>query len=185
MASPLTVSRNEYRLNPKRSDIATPLPVAQFIADLFPNVRTVFDPCFGTGALLQPFKARGCRTIGFEIAQGADFLRYNKPIDCDLVVCNPPFNLGVGKQLGSEVFLYHIQALCGNKPTVLFTPMGFRLNQRKTSKRWRIIRDTFNITSIITLPLDIFDNVLFHCEILIFNASDLQPHYFLPDGVLS
>ncbi len=60
--------------------------------------------------------------------------------------------------------------------------MGFRLNQRKISKRWKWLRDNCPpITSIISLPLDIFDNVQFHSEILIFNVPKLKPHYFLPD----
>ena len=40
------------------------------------------------------------------------------------------------------------------------------------------------ITSIISLPLDIFPDVEFHAEILIFNVSGIQPHYFLPEEAL-
>jgi hypothetical protein len=65
-------------------------------------------------------------------------------------------------------------------PIILITPMGFRLNQRINSKRWRKMRDDYPpITSIISLPLDIFEDTLFHCEILCFNCYRLLPHYFL------
>jgi hypothetical protein len=36
MASPLTVKRNEYRKNPKRSDIPTPHWLCEQVAGLFP-----------------------------------------------------------------------------------------------------------------------------------------------------
>lgn len=179
MSSPLSVKINNYIKNPKRSNIQTPDYICNFIAKLFPNAKTIFDPCSGKGNLLKPFK--NCKIISFEKEEGIDFLQYQNHIDCDLVVCNPPFNLGVGKQLGSEVFLRHILEVCGNKiPIILFVPMGFRLNQRKTSKRWKWLRDTTpEITSIISLPLDAFEGVQFHSEILIFNANNLKPHYFL------
>ena len=178
MSSPLTVKRNNYIKNPKRSDIGTPKEVADFIADLFPNVKNVFDPCVGGGNLLKPFENRA-KVRGIDMKQGVDFLKMTEPITEELVVCNPPFNLGVGRRLGSETFLEHIVKL-GGKRIVLFVPMGFRLNQRKTSKRWKWLRDKMpEITSIISLPLDIFENVAFHNEILIFGVPELRPHYFL------
>lgn len=180
MTSPLSVKRNNYIKNPKKQDIDTPEIVAQFIADLFPDVKSVFDPCCGKGNLLKPFKNRA-NVVGIDIKQGIDFLKIDYKIKTDLVVCNPPFNLGVGRRLGSETFLEKIIEVCGNKvPIVLFVPMGFRLNQRNTSKRWKWLRDKMPlIKSIISLPLDIFENVEFHNEILIFNTSQLKPHYFL------
>jgi len=52
-------------------------------------------------------------------------------------------------------------------------PMGFRLNgQQKGNQKYP------PISSIISLPLDIFPKVAFHSEILIFNLPNLQPHYF-------
>jgi len=182
MPSPLTVKRNDYISNPKRSDIGTPEIICNFITRLFPNVHTVFDPCKGNGNLLKPFANRGCITFGFDIKNGQNFLEYKDTITCDLVVCNPPFNLGVAKKLGSEVFLAKIVEVCGfGVPIVLFVPMGFRLNQRKRSARWRWLQEDMpDITSIISLPIDAFENVLFHSEILIFNARWLKPHYFIP-----
>ena len=104
----------------------------------------------------------------------------------DLVLCNPPFNGAAGKQLYPEVFLRHAFRLFGETvPIVLFTPMGFRLNQRRRSARWRWLRDTrANLTSIVSLPLDIFPGVEFHAEILIFNVKGIRPHYFLPESAL-
>ena len=85
-----------------------------------------------------------------------------------------------------EVFLRHIFDLWGPQtPTVMFAPMGMRLNQRRKSTRWRWLRDCgAEITSIISLPLDVFPDVEFHAEILIFNVSGIQPHYFLPEEAL-
>jgi type I restriction enzyme M protein len=68
----------------------------------------------------------------------------------------------------------------------MFVPMGLRLNQRLCSARWRWLRDCgTRITSIISLPLDVFTGVEFHNEILIFNVVGLRPHYFLPEEALS
>ena len=67
-----------------------------------------------------------------------------------------------------------------NIPILMITPMGFRLNQRVNSKRWKKIRDEYPpITTIISLPLDIFVDTLFHCEIIGFNTDKLKLHYFL------
>ena len=35
------------------------------------------------------------------------------------------------------------------------------------------------ITSVVSLPKDVFDNILFHSEVLIFNMPALAGHYFL------
>ena len=180
MASPLTVKRNEYRKNPKRSDIPTPHWLCEQVAGLFPAVRSVLDPACGDGRLLAPFARRGCKTIGYDVKQGRDFLSEQGPIAVDLCVCNPPFNLGVGRMLGSEVFLRKILAVCGNVPVALFCPMGFRLNQRMNSARWRWLRDECpaKITSLMALPLDCFEGVEFHAEVVFFNAPHLEPHLF-------
>ena len=163
-SSPLSVIKNNYITNPKRTDIETPAEVSRFIYGLFPNVQKVFDPCYGKKSLMIPFMKAGISVSGCEIKYGNDFLKRTKPITADLILCNPPFNLGVGKRLGSEIFLEKILELRTNKaPIVLFAPMGFRLNQKKTSKRWKWLRDNCpEISSIISLPLDVYDNVLFH-----------------------
>ena len=60
--------------------------------------------------------------------------------------------------------------------------MGFRLNQRYTSTRWKKMRDIYpEITTIISLPLDTFDDTLYHSEIVCFNTNLFKPHYFITD----
>ena len=94
---------------------------------------------------------------------------------------NPPFNIGSGRKLSVEVFMDKVLSLVDNEiPIIMICPMGFRLNQRIKSKRWRKIRDNYpEISSIISLPLDIFDDTLYHSEIICFNCDRFNPHYFL------
>jgi type I restriction enzyme M protein len=174
------ITVNNVHEKPKPSDIETPIWVSRFIHDLVvkhmgePNV--ILDPCAGNGRLTRFYK--NSQVIEYEIKRGSDFLMEEAVIDCDLVLCNPPFNLGVGRELGSFRFLKHIFEICGyDVPVFLITPMGFRLNQRKKSERWkRLIQH--EISSIISLPLDCFKDTLFHCEILVFNMPQLKPHYY-------
>lgn len=185
MPSPLTVKRNDYRSNPKRSDVPTPHWLCEYIASLYPDTRTVLDPAAGDGRLLAPFARRGCMTIGYEIKDGRDFLAENGRIAADLCVCNPPFNLGTGKMLGSELFLRQILKVCGRTRIVLFVPVGFRLNQRWQSKRWAWLRENraLETSSILSLPLNCFEGIEFHSEVLFFNSPDLKPHYWPPNQV--
>ena len=101
-----------------------------------------------------------------------------------LILCNPPFN-GYGGKLGSEVWLDKIIEIFGKEtPIVLFVPAGFCLNLTLGSKRYlKFANGEYPpISSRITLPKNIFLEVLFHSEILIFNILNLEPHYFLsPD----
>jgi hypothetical protein len=110
-----------------------------------------------------------------------------------LVLCNPPFN-GYGNKLGSEmrsientsialgqVWLDKIIELFGKEvPIVLFTPVGFRLNLTLESPRHKKLAEGIYppISSQITLPKNIFEGVIFHSEILIFNIPNLKNHYF-------
>jgi hypothetical protein len=185
MPAPLSVTKNDYIANPKRSDVPTPHWLCEFIASLYPDANRVLDPCYGDGRMIAPFQARGALTAGYEIKNGTDFL--SLPKCCflnvtDLVVCNPPFNLGVGKKLGAEVFLDQILNVCGKIQIVLCVPMGFRLNQRWTSKRWQKLSQDprLEISSILSLPLDCYDGVQFHSEVLFFNSPHLKPHYWPP-----
>ncbi len=199
MPHPLTIKRNDYKRSPKPSTVYTPTGVAKFLFDILhfqiPDRANVFDPAIGSGRLTDPWYDAGCSIVGCDIVdQGArchefdQFYFENMSLSGspDLVLCNPPFNGATGQQLYSEVFLTRIFELFGVKiPTVIFTPMGFRLNQRKRSKRWKWLRDCqAELTSIISLPLDIFEDVEFHSEILIFNIPDIKPHYFLPEEAL-
>lgn len=209
MPSPLTVSRNDYRKHPKASAIYTPPGVAKFLYDTLKGATpigrqpsgaavcfpTILDPAIGTGRLTDPWRD-GRWIMGVDIE--------NKQPDCDefyhgrfedqrefghrpsLVLCNPPFNGATGNRLYAEVFLAHVFELFGpTVPTVMFVPMGFLLNQRRRSKRFRWCRDSgAKITSIISLPLDTFPGVEFHSEILIFNVRGVHPHYFLSEEAL-
>jgi hypothetical protein len=185
MPSPLSVTKNNYIANPKRSDVPTPMWLCDFIADLYPDVKSVLDPCYGDTRMLFWFIDRGCKCHGCEIKHNSDFLglppNYFKG-KIDLVVCNPPFNLGVGRKLGAEVFLEQIVKTCGKTQIALCVPMGFRLNQRWTSKRWKWLANhpDLEISSILSLPLDCYDGVQFHSEVIFFNSPHLKPHYW-PD----
>jgi type I restriction enzyme M protein len=184
--------------------------LAQIVKPYFEGMRLrleVLDPACGHGNLLRPFIANDdedCWNLtGVDIAavlhgdvklktvficgkfEDIDTWTYREP---HLIMCNPPFNGHESKALYPEVFLRHIDKLFGCKiPLVLVCPMGMRLNQRmKTTgkgtaqKRWEYLRDNWDITSIMTLPLDVFDNdVLFHAEVLFFNMPGLKPHYFI------
>ena len=162
----------------KPDDTPTPLSLCLYLYDLL-NIYdkhdiTILDCCCGDKRLTN-------NIINYEIKEGTDFLKETKKIDCNLCIFNPPFNGGTGKKLSVEVFLNKVLELCGkNIGIVMITPMGFRLNIRKTSKRRKdFINNHYpDITSIISLPLDTFENTLFHCEILIFNISELKSHYF-------
>lgn len=167
----------------KPTDTATPLDLCLYLYNLLNKYDkeniTILDCCCGDKRLTNNFKH--AKIINYEIKDGNDFLKETNEIKCDLCIMNPPFNAGTGRKLSVEVFLNKVLELCGkNIKIVMITPMGFRLNIRKKSKR-RIdfINNHYpDITSIISLPLDTFENTLYHCEILIFNIPDLKPHYF-------
>jgi type I restriction enzyme M protein len=64
----------------------------------------------------------------------------------------------------------------------MFAPYGFRLNQTIKSRRWQaFLTGAFPpISSILSLPKDIYQDVLFHSEVLFFNIPGLKPHDFFP-----
>jgi len=165
----------------KRNDTPTPFWLCEFLFDLVKeqDFKTILDPCSGDGRLTKAFQ--GQDIINYEIKEGTDFLKETKPISCDLVIINPPFNIGQGRKLSVEVFLDKILELVGKEtPILIITPMGFRLNQKINSKRWKKVRDTYPpINTIISLPLDTFEDTLFHTEIIGFNTPFLAPHYFI------
>lgn len=180
----------------KSSTVFTPSPVAKFLKDILAPVvqpKVVLDPAVGTGRLLDPWYDQSM-LIGIDIKnQGAQCDHFREyPYDLlttwslpypDLIVCNPPFNgAGVGNRqmMMPEQFLRTSHNLFGNVPFVLFAPHTFRLNQRCFSSRrnWLMADDAPEITSIISLPLDVFPDIKFHVEILIFNVPNLCPHYW-------
>ena len=177
------------KLRPRACDQETPPGLARFLFETISpvhEVKTILDPCAGRGALTKPW--RGRRVVSFEIDEGKDFFLCPDRIDCDLVLCNPPFSQesesGTGYQ--PERFLRRIvEVVPRQTPIVLITPMGMRLHQEKRSKRWRWLRDEAPpITSIISLPRDAFPTVDYHVEILLFDMPRLKPHYFMPDRYL-
>ncbi|ELA7321107.1 hypothetical protein Q9X98_002698 [Vibrio parahaemolyticus] len=177
----------------KNSTIYTPKEVTDFLAkEIYSklNVSKVFDPAIGTGNLVKSFKENGAYVVGNDVDSvpncadefyNEDFEHFNQPIDgVDLVVMNPPFNGHPKRKLYPEIFIDKVFELFGSAmPLIAIVPTGWRTNQAVGSKRWRKIRDTQKISSIVTLPLDVFEGIKFHTEIVIFNVDGLKPHYFL------
>ena len=123
-----------------RNEIETPLPVCQYIHDLIaPNhrVRTILDPCAGNGNLTEPWKK--CKVVDFEIKRGKDFFRHSGRINCDLVLCNPPFSTPEtdGKKT-NQVTLFLKKILEVTKPATpiaLIATVMFRLDAGAASDR--------------------------------------------------
>lgn len=202
------VARNNFYTTEKNATVYTPLGVCRFLFDILSpcvpaHKGTILDPCVGRGALLYPFQTAGYNTQGIDIVdqgfpntivhnfitmQRSDFPKKNPA----LVIANPPFNIDAktkhtiaafagNRPLLPEVWLHKIIDLFGhNVPIVLFAPYGLRLNQTMTSRRWqKFVSGAYpEIASIISLPKDIYQDVLFHSEVLIFNVAGLKPHYF-------
>jgi len=165
---------------PARSDIETPKQLCRFLTDMILSVMTptvILDPCAGDGNLTQFFE--DVEVVSYEKKQGRDFFEA-KFVDCDLVICNPPFNNDgslSGRKLLPELFLKHIlEVVPEGTPIVFITPHGLRHNVRKISPRLEFLTK-LNISSILTLPLDIFEGVLFHTEVLFLNMPRLKSHY--------
>ena len=233
--NPYTVSRNKYFDNTKNHVIFTPPPICNWLAEVLQaelsSIETIFDPCVGSGNLLAPFKDKVKLGVDIEnfnpnINQfwQDDFLTWNGNFpQMDLVIMNPPYNHSKESRkkwgrssLLPELFAAKCFELFGKDVRmIMFTPMGFRLNTRcytkKQGDRYRNIRDNFGpITSIVSLPLDVFPNPDFdnsenevrrnpkkkimksnikrketQQEIIFFNMPKLKPHYLLPDKVLN
>jgi len=169
----------------KRSDTETPKELCKMIYKLIGEIykpTKILDPCCGDRRLTELFFKDGVEIINYEIKEDKDFLLETEKIDCDLCIMNPPFNVGgSGRKLAVEIFMDKVLELVDNNiPIVLITPMGFRLNQRYKSARWKKMKDKYPpITSIISLPLDCFKETLFHVEVLFFNIHLNENHYFI------
>lgn len=188
------------------SDIYTPPKVAEWIYKLVRHIKPkwILDPCVGSGNFIAPWFAEDLsKIVGIDINPlTTDFLmpynyleyvslfentaRSDYPNDTPLVLCNPPFNGHWKRKHYPEVFLRKILELFGDKvPIVFCCPMGTTLNQRKKSVRYEWMRDHCpQITSIISCPIDMYDNTEFHTQILLFNIKRVKPHYFIPARVL-
>lgn len=203
------VDRNNFYKQEKKATVYTPAPVSDFIYNIVGGKISkkdyVLDPCVGAGSLLKPFVKKGFKVKGVDIERQGfpntmvkNYLSLKKGelAKPSLVIMNPPFNLDKktkeyvkahyhGRPLLPEIWLCKALELFGDKvPMILFTPYGLRLNQTESSRRWRkfVEKEYPEIQSIISLPKDVFDGVLFHAEVLIFNISSIKPHYFYTSG---
>lgn len=191
---PFALYKNDYDRQEKNSTVYTPPKVSEYLHTLISSVvspSVILDPAIGKGSLTKSWMKSGAKIIGVDIdtvgRKYSDVFIHSKFEDIeawehekpDLVIANPPFN-GNRPILYPELFLRHITILFGEKvKVVLFVPIGFRLNIKLTSARWRwLVNSKLKITSIISLPINIFE-AKFHTEILCFNIPKLRPHYFL------
>lgn len=204
------VDRNNFYENEKKATIQTPLYVSEFLFHIISpfidrQKGRVLDPCVGEGSLLKPWSGGGYRVVGVDIEdQGfprtilknyLEVTRSDIREDVSLVIMNPPFNIDLktkkfiqanygGRPLLPEIWLQKAIELFGVEvPMVMFTPYGFRLNQTEKSKRWMkfVDKEYPPITGIVSLPKDVFKNILFHSEVLIFNIPMKNAHYFVRD----
>ena len=156
--------------------------------------------------MLQPFCDSGYKTIGIDVEEQGfpNTIKQNyltiRPEDIkepSLVIMNPPFNIDDKtreyvkthygfRPLLPELWLARTVELFGKDvPIVLFTPYGLRLNLTEKSRRWKMFTSGMypEICSIISLPKNVFDGILFHSEILIFNVKNIKGHYFLNGNI--
>ncbi len=204
------VDRNDFYKEQKESTIYTPPALSHFIYDILKDKITkdmvILDPCVGGGNLIKPFVDNQYQCIGvdpfyqgFENTIVKNYLETtieDYPIKPSCIMMNPPFNIDEktkeyiknnygGRPLLTELWLQKTIELFGKDiPILLITPYGFRLNLTMKSKRYkRFLDGTYpDITSIISLPKNIFEGVLFHTEIYIFNVNGIKPHYFYDDA---
>ena len=205
------VDRNNFYAIEKKATIYTPAEVSDFLftilgSSIEKESGVIFDPCVGGGSLLSPWEKNGYDVVGVDIEdQGFPNTRVLNYLeltsdeiqeDVSLVIMNPPFNIDGktkqyikenygGRPLLPEVWLQKAIELFGKDvPAVMFTPYGFRLNQTEMSKRWMKFAsgEYPEITSIVSLPKNVFDDILFHSEVLCFNLPNLKGHYFVETG---
>lgn len=204
------VDRNNFYKIEKKATVQTPDYVSRFLFHIVSPLISkdkgqILDSCVGEGSLLRPWREHGYKVVGVDIEdQGfkgtivRNFLEMGPGEirgKVSLVEMNPPFNLDQktkeyikkhygGRPLLPEVWLQKAIELFGrDMPIVLFTPYGFRLNQTDKSKRWmKFISGEYpEITGIVSLPKNVFKNVLFHSEVLFFNLPLKRCHYFVED----
>jgi hypothetical protein len=187
---------------PKNSTVATPLGLCHVLANLAwigNQTNIILDLGCGDGRLGLAYKYfnPSATVIGIDIEWNTeghpnkdwhlsnfiqtDWLTYEYPAGTlptpDIVVMNPPWNNGKGKRVCvPELWSDRVWSSFGPKTKlVMISPMGFRLNQRRTSKRYKKyiggIGNTPYITSILSLPIDAFSGVLFHSEVLFWNME--------------
>lgn len=185
----------------KNSTVYTPEILSNYLYQLISEhyeFKYILDPCIGEGALAKPFKKDGVIIVGNDIDKKGlyDHINYctfkmnfnikdfrmPNMIKPDFIIMNPPFN-GNGK--GRKNLLYphlFLKTMFDNYgediPLVMITGDNFLNNNNIKSDRLKYISDgNFEVTSIITLPINIFPNVKFNTQILFFNMPKLKPHY--------
>ncbi len=199
------VDRNNFYKREKPATVYTPTATSDFLFSIIsPHITKglVLDPCVGQGSLLMPFMNAGYEVLGIDVEEqgfSGAFLRQNylemekgQIPEPNLVIMNPPFNIDrktkdyiklhySGRPLLPEVwFMKAIELFGRDIPIVMFTPYGFRLNLTEKSKRWaQFINGVYpEIASIISLPKNLFENILFHSEVVVFNIHGMKGHYF-------
>ena len=205
------VDRNNFYQHEKKATVFTPAYVSTFLYDLIsPHIKktagVILDPCVGKGSLLKPWERNGYVVMGIDIEnQGFPRTKVKNYLEVrrdeikekvSLVIMNPPFNIDTktkqyihdnygGRPLLPEVWFSKAIELFGKEvPIVMFTPYGFRLNQTEESKRWmKFMNGQYPpITGIVSLPKNVFEGILFHSEVLIFNLKMENGHYFVKDN---
>lgn len=191
-------------------NIHTPLPLAEYLFECFRldlcntyGVKkvSVLDPCCGRGNLCVPWKRFGHKTTGYDVIDHGnhragvdkfglmDYFDLGIVRNVDAVIINPPFSPKVTydtvSMMQPEAFLRHTHKLLPGYPVMMIVPIGFRCNQRLTSRRteWLREEDSPNLTGLISLPLDVFRGVQIHSEVLFFNTEPEYFHRWLPDDI--
>ena len=185
----------------KNSTVYTPEILSNYLYKLISHhydFKYILDPCIGQGALAKPFKKDGVIIVGNDIdkkglydhvdyctfKQNYNIKDFKMPslIKPDFIIMNPPFNgNGKGRKnlLYPHLFLKTMFEKYGEDiPLVMITGDNFLNNNGVSSDRLKYIADgKFAITSVMTLPVDIFPNVKFNTQVLFFNMPKLDPHY--------
>lgn len=191
----MSIYQRTHPTENRNSTIYTPPEVAVKLHEILTygnmmNYDTVLDPCIGTGNLVWPFR-KTSHIIGSDIAQRpricdtfrrGDFTSFKRwLVQPDLIVINPPFNGGDRRMMWPERFLRQTIKLFGpSVPTLIIVPVGFRFNMRYKSRRRHFLKNECpQISSIVSLPLDVFKDVQVFSEVLIFNMPMLDAHYII------
>ena len=163
----------------KDSTIQTPKELAEFIYKKINRkpYKNILDIGANDGALSRPFKSKkNISIIGLDINNEyeanfdkfiyKDFLDTSredyKGLDIDLIISNPPFD-----KLLSWKFIKHSKELFGDIPMVFIVP-EYILNN---SKNRAIELEQYNITKIVKLNQNTFENVAIHCSVIFININ--------------
>lgn len=188
---------NTTRKAEKNSTVYTPAKLSKHIFDIVSeeyDFNTLYDPCIGQGGMTKFFKQNGSTIIGSDVdSVGEDYCdiffhqdikehSYDTDVKPSLIIMNPPFNgNGKGKNnlLYPHLFLKTILEEFGEDiPVIMITGDNFLNNNTLHSSRLKYISDgSFNITSIMTLPLNAFEGIKFNTQVLFFNMPKLKPYY--------